>query len=76
MRDHHRRWRRLQSDSQLGDSQSVTFATAASTEDLILGAPQATNAFGIANWQYGDEIVFTNGATVTGAQWVGVAPWR
>jgi len=61
----------LQSDSQLGDSQSVTFATAASTEDLILGAPQATNAFGIANWQYGDEIVFTNGATVTGAQWVG-----
>ena len=61
----------LQSDSLLSDSQSVTFATSASTEDLILGAPQVTNAFDIFNLQYGDEIVFTNGATVTDAQWLG-----
>jgi T5SS/PEP-CTERM-associated repeat protein len=61
----------LQTDSLLSDSQSVTFATSASTEDLMLGAPQATNAFDIANWQDGDEIVFTSGATVTNAQWLG-----
>jgi collagen type I alpha len=61
----------LRSDSLLSDGQLVTFATSASTEDLILGAPQAANAFSIANWQYGDEIVFTGGETVTGAQWLG-----
>ncbi|HVC59617.1 MAG TPA: Hint domain-containing protein [Acetobacteraceae bacterium] len=61
----------LKLDGLVSGSQSVTFATAAGAEALVLGAPQTTNAFGIANWQYGDEIVFAGGATVTGAHWLG-----
>ncbi len=63
----------LQSEGLIG--QSVTFATSPSPEFLILGSVASTSNFAISNWQYGDEIVFTNraftnGATVTDVQWL------
>ena len=61
----------FRSDGPLADSQSVRFATSGSPAQLILGAPQATNAFAIENWQTGDVIEFTNGASVTGSNWLG-----
>ena len=46
---------------------SVTFDTGASAEKLIFGTPQASDGLGIANWQNGDLLEFSNGATATNA---------
>lgn len=60
----------FQADATIASSETVQFITSGSPENLILGAAQATNAFAINNWQNGDAIVFSNGVTVTGEQWV------
>jgi T5SS/PEP-CTERM-associated repeat protein len=61
----------LQVDGALGNSLTVTFATGG-PEILDLGAPNVgDNGFAIQNWQNGDEVAFSNGATITGAQWLG-----
>jgi T5SS/PEP-CTERM-associated repeat protein/uncharacterized repeat protein (TIGR03803 family) len=60
----------FESDGALGSGQSVVFGASANPADLILGLPQSTNAFSIVNMQNGDSIVFNNGVSVTGDQWL------
>lgn len=61
----------LKSDDVLGGNQTVEFANSATAASLILGFLQSVNDFTIENWQNGDAILFNNGVTVTGEQWLG-----
>lgn len=59
----------LQLDNAIGSGATVVFSGA--QESLILGGPQITDTIAIDTLQAGDQIVFNNGVTVSGEQWLG-----
>lgn len=59
-------------DGGISAGQSVSFLASSTPETLQLSALSSPmQSFGLLNWQTGDELVIANGATVTGAQWLG-----